>query len=271
MKLSLLATTSVLALVGLVSTGPTPVFRQKQNDDDYERRLRLESEFASLFTNTSARDPAYKEGLVELNALSEALAGAKVTTDPAHQPHGRHYCTIDPSKILPKIDGGIGISHNPTRSMKYSDSSNYNRNGWTHDFGLTKNLSGLNFLSVWDALDPHRINVADNGTDLTKSRWTYRDYIPAYTIVYPMTPVGLATLKLHLPVVVDDVQAVRELAQDHLHRMVNIEVIQAGAIAGGFEGNLLTSRPMDFWLRLGAWMNASSLAELGSELRSRGI
>ncbi|KAG0247110.1 hypothetical protein BG011_001999, partial [Mortierella polycephala] len=212
------------------------------NDNDV-RRLRLEPEFSSLFTNASfVRDPAYGKDVAELNEMMIALNGGNRPSNrvnaaaPSHKGHGKHYCVgqawepyrvrifenrMDCSiegwttlvsfcvpkktvttKSLYKIDGCVGTAHNPTRSMYYSDSTKCNKNGWQHDFQLstqgTKGSSGMHFLSVWEAFNPHRINVGPGGADFTSTGWGYYDYLPAYTIQYPITPSGVATIKPRL-------------------------------------------------------------------------
>ena len=321
-----------MAFAGLAySAGPIPASVPIANDDDM-RRMRLEPEFASLFTNASfTRDPAYKKDLAELNEMIAALNGgvrrsnsAKAAAAQQHSAHGRHYCVgyawnphrtrifenrMDcnvegwttlvsfcvPKKIvaspsLPKIDGCVGKADNPRRSMYYSDSKNCDRNGWSHDFSLatqtTKDLTGLHFLMVWQAWEPHRIQFSHGGDDLTSSGWTYRSYIPAYTITYPLTPSGIQTARplvkkamaLHkrlLPLLLaaafsitmaalaqralehlqhdeynpaqgdnfqafDDIEAVRSLSRELMHREVPVRLRRTERVPGGFEGHMVT-------------------------------
>ncbi|KAF9372194.1 hypothetical protein CPB97_001403 [Podila verticillata] len=165
---------------------------------------------------------------------------AKAAADSSHKSHGKHYCvghawlpsrtrifenrmdcdiegwatvvsfcipkkTVTAANLL-SVEGCVARAENPTRSMYFSDVKDCNRNGWKHDFQMpvqsTKDLSRLHFVQVWEAADPHRMNVAGADVDLVPSGWKYRDYIPAYTITFPMTPSGLKTIKPHLSKIV---------------------------------------------------------------------
>ena len=110
--------------------------------------------------------------------------------------------TVINSVSLPKINGCVGIAENPMRSIYYSDYSNCNRDGWKHDFTLssqtTKGLVNMNFLLIWEAQKPQRMTFSPGGADLSSSGWTYRDFLGAYLITYPMTPSGLVAVKPNL-------------------------------------------------------------------------
>ncbi|KAI9241256.1 MAG: hypothetical protein BYD32DRAFT_458059 [Podila humilis] len=243
MKLLLSVASAFLAFAGLAAAGPAFA---PQASDSYERRLRLEPEFASLFTNASfVRDPTYQKDMAELTEVIAALNGgnsrtnkAKAAADSSHKSHGKHYCvghawvpsrtrifedrmdcdiegwatvvsfcipkTIATAASVFRVEGCVGKAENPRRSMYFKSNKDCNRDGWKHDFQLpTQDAKGaIHHLNVWEAQNPFRMNVAAGDVDLVPSGWTYRDYLPAYTITFPMTPSGLKSIKPHLSKIV---------------------------------------------------------------------
>ncbi|KAG0228815.1 hypothetical protein BGW41_003264 [Actinomortierella wolfii] len=148
----------------------------KEDIDNEARRLRLEPEFASLFTNASfVRDPSYQKDMAELRRTVASLDGRNNRVNakgdiPSHEGHGKHYCVgmaYDPfrtfifenrmecdiqgwttmasfcipkefttGKHIFKVDGCVGVAHGPTRSMYFKGHKNCDRNGWTHAFEM---------------------------------------------------------------------------------------------------------------------------------------
>ncbi|KAF9971772.1 hypothetical protein BGZ73_005179 [Actinomortierella ambigua] len=179
-----------------------------------------------------------KKMVVELNGGNSRSNSVDNAVAPSHKGHGKHYCvgaaynpyrtiifedlmecnrqgwttlvsfcipknipTTLKSNSLQRVEGCIGTASNPYRAMYFRDEKNCNRNGWTHDFQLPSiDLAGpSHFVSVWEAFDPHRMNIGAGGDDFTKSGWQYRNHIGAFTISYPATPSGLEAIKLNLP------------------------------------------------------------------------
>ncbi|KAF9165619.1 hypothetical protein DFQ27_007761 [Actinomortierella ambigua] len=244
MKPLLAVASALLAFVGLAAASPGLAPLTNDNGHD-QRRLRIEPEFASLFTNASfVRDPEYQRNLADLNKMVAELNGrngrsnsVNAAVAPSHKGHGKHYCVgiaWNPARTIifedlmecnrqgwatlmsfciPKdipsvksknawrVEGCVGRAWDPYRAMYFRGQKNCNRDGWTHEFQLPSlDLAGpKHFMNVWDAYNPHRMNVGSGGEDLSKSGWQYRSYITAFTITYPITPSGLEAIKSHLP------------------------------------------------------------------------
>ncbi|KAG0336419.1 hypothetical protein BG000_006605 [Podila horticola] len=193
MKILLSVASAFLAFAGLAAAGPA--FAPQASDSD-ARRLRLEPEFASLFTNASfVRDPTYQKDMAELNEMISALNAG----------NGRSNKEYRYGRVPAQGEGCVGKAENPTRSMYFDVTKDCNRDGWTHDFQLpvqVQKIGPMHSLNVWEAADPHRMNIVAPDLDLVPTGWKYRYYIPAYTISYPMTPSGLKTIKSHLSKIV---------------------------------------------------------------------
>ncbi|KAG0049034.1 hypothetical protein BGZ83_006133 [Gryganskiella cystojenkinii] len=185
--------------------------------------FRRNPELETLFTNASfTADPTYRKDLAELNAMVASLSGSTRRINGVKaaaaklDPHGRHYCvgyafnphrtrisrTITGTKSLPRVEGCVGIAHNPTRSMYFTEKS-CSRDGWYHDFSLhtqtTHDLNRLHYLQIWDAPGPHRMLLSGGNDDKEGSGWNYRGFLAAATITWPITPEGIKTLKPSLP------------------------------------------------------------------------
>ncbi|KAF9110314.1 hypothetical protein BGX27_006520 [Mortierella sp. AM989] len=286
------------------------------NEDDL-RRIQIEPEFATLFTNNSyVTDPAYKKEVKELKEMMIRLGGPLRANNRvgvaavSHAGHGKHYCVgyaenpnrarifenrmdcdiegwytiasfcIPPStvntKSLPRIDGCVGVAHNPTRTMYFHGFSNCDRNGWTHAFRMTvQDSTRPHFLSVWEAFNPHRMTVSAGGADFGQYGWTYRNHIPAYTITYPITPLGLKVVKPHVPKVVSIhkrnavavLPTVGRISHLHLLREALEHLTFTSIPRGGFRQGLMNNQMRTLMAELGdSNVNIEIVRDLAAEM-----
>ncbi|KAI1288870.1 hypothetical protein EDD11_009611 [Mortierella claussenii] len=171
MKLLLIAVSSLAAFAGLASASLTLV---PQPSDDDARRLRLEPEFGSLFTNASfVRDPAYKKDLTELNEMVVALNGgirrsnsAKAAAASPHDAHGRHYC--------------VGNAWGPHRTRIFENRMDCNIEGWTTlvSFCVPKTIVKSKFLlkidgCVGKAENPTRSMYFSDSKNCNRDGWSH--------------------------------------------------------------------------------------------------
>ncbi|KAF9323487.1 hypothetical protein BG006_001401 [Podila minutissima] len=176
MKLLLSATSAFLAFAGLAAA--SPAFAPRDSGSD-ARRLRLEPEFASLFTNASfVRDPTYQKDMAELHEMIAALNGGssrsnkvKAAADPSHKSHGKHYC--------------VGQAWEPHRTRIFENRMDCDIEGWSTvvSFCIPKTIVTSSSLSrvegcVGKAGSPTRSMYFKGHKDCNRDGWKHDFQLP---------------------------------------------------------------------------------------------